>query len=110
MTSMAEGRGLLRVKLFDEGEAEDDAEDAVEGAGVGDCVEMRGDDEAWGFGCCGGVEAADVADGVDRGRTFRRTASNCAPECEPRALRGRERCVWFRRGFRCRRRVGGSGR
>ena len=69
MTSMAKGSGAGEAarSSLDEGDAEDDAEDAVECACVGDGVEVGADEEAGGAGCCGGEERAEVACGVDAG-------------------------------------------
>jgi len=44
--------------LLREGDAHDDAEYTVEGAGIGDGVEVRADEQAGGVGLCGGQEAA----------------------------------------------------
>ncbi len=61
---MAKGR-CFPLKLFDEGDAEHDAEDAVEGPGVGDGVEVRADEEARRVWCGAGQEPAHIADSVD---------------------------------------------
>ena len=65
----------MLVEFFDDGDAKDDSEDAIEGSGVGYCVEMRADDEAGCVSDGGEPQAAKVADGVDCALSFRRPPS-----------------------------------
>ena len=61
-------RKMLAAQLLDYSDAEHNAEDAVEGAGVGDGVEVGADEKAWGVRRETGPDAAQIAHGVDAHR------------------------------------------
>jgi hypothetical protein len=56
---------LLFAQLLDYGDAEYNAKDAVEGAGVGDGVEVGADEKAWAVSGETGPDASQIARGVD---------------------------------------------